>query len=82
MGIQNISQDNHWSYPILLGLWIQGDGPIEVDIPTHWRLSFSPKSNDELMNASLDLIEEKMEDAELRTAVQKQKIALHYNARV
>lgn len=31
--------------------------PVEVDVPTHRRLSFDPESNNELMNASLDLIE-------------------------
>lgn len=35
-----------------------------------------------LMNASLDLIEEKRTTAELRTAAQKQKVARHYNTRV
>ena len=44
--------------------------PVEVDVPTHRRLGFDPEDNRELMNASLDLIEEKRTAAELRMAAQ------------
>ena len=48
--------------------------PIETDFPTLRTQSFNPRNNDELLEKSLDLIEEKRESAIVQLAYYQHKL--------
>ncbi|XP_065634993.1 uncharacterized protein LOC136069854 [Quercus suber] len=56
--------------------------PLETCFPTLRTSLFSPASNDELLEASLDLIEERRESAMVRLAHYQQKLRQGYDANV
>lgn len=55
---------------------------VEAQIPTHRHKNYDLKVNKELINASLDLVDKRRDEAQLRVANYQQKIAGHYNRRV
>ena len=56
--------------------------PLETDFPTSRTSSFNPRDNDEQMTKSLDLIEEKRENAMVQLAYYQQKLKQGYDANV
>ena len=56
--------------------------PIEVDVPTHRRISYDLEQNNELLSTSLDFLDEKRNEAELRMAAYQRRVACYYNSRV
>ena len=54
--------------------------PLEANFPTLKMSSFTPSSNDKLLGKSLDLIEEKRENAVIRLAYYHQKLKQGYDA--
>ncbi|XP_065626607.1 uncharacterized protein LOC136066359 [Quercus suber] len=56
--------------------------PLEMGFPTLKTSSFSPTSNDKLLEAGLDLIEERRENAMVRLAHYQQKLRQGYDANV
>ena len=56
--------------------------PLESGFPTTRTSSFNPKDNDKQLARSLDLIEEKRENAMVQLAYYQQKLKQCYNANV
>ena len=56
--------------------------PLEIGFPTTRTSSFNPKDNDEQLIRSLDLIEEKRENAKVQLAYYQQKLKQGYDANV
>ena len=56
--------------------------PLETGFPTTRTSSFNPKGNDEQLTRSLDLIEEKRENAMVQLAYYQQKLKQGYDANV
>ena len=56
--------------------------PLEANFPTLRKNSFTPNSNDELLEKSLDLIEERREKAVIQLANYHQKLKQGYDANV
>ena len=55
---------------------------VETVIPSHRRIHYDPEENENLLNVSLDLIEERRNDAALKAAAHRQKVARQYNSKV
>ena len=56
--------------------------PLETGFPTLKTSSFSPSSNDKLLERSLDLIEERRESAMVQLAYYQHKLKKRYDAKV
>ena len=56
--------------------------PLETSFPTSRTSSFNPRDNDEQLTKSLDLIEEKRENAMVQLAYYQQKLKQDYDANV
>ena len=56
--------------------------PLETGFPTSRTSSFNPRDNDEQLTKSLDLIEEKRENAMVQLAYYQQKLKQGYDAKV
>ena len=56
--------------------------PLETGFPTLRTQSFNPSDNDELLERSLDLIEERRENAMIQLAYYKHKLKQGYDAKV
>ena len=56
--------------------------PLEISFPTTRTSSFNPKDNDEQLTRSLDLIEERRENAMVQLAYYQQKLKQGYDANV
>ena len=56
--------------------------PLETGFPTTRTSSFNPKDNDEQLTRSLDLIEEKRENAIVQLAYYQQKLMQGYDVNV
>ena len=56
--------------------------PVETVVPSHRRIHYDPEENEKLLSESLDLIEEKRNDASLNAAAHRHKISKHYNSKV
>ena len=56
--------------------------PIETGFPTLRTQSFNPSNNDELLEKSLDLIEERRESAMVQLAYYQHKLRQGYDAKV
>ena len=56
--------------------------PLKTGFPTIRTSSFNPKDNDEQLTRSLDLIEEKRENAMVQLAYYQQKLKQSYDANV
>ena len=56
--------------------------PAEVGLPSYRVENFAERENDEALLENLDFLEEKRDQALIRTAAQKQVVANYYNAKV
>ena len=56
--------------------------PLEIGFPTSRTSSFNPSDNDEQLTKSLDLIQEKKENAMVQLAYYQQKLKQCYDANV
>ena len=56
--------------------------PLETGFPMLRTSSFNPRSNDEQLTKSLDLVEEKRENAMVQLAYYQQKLKQDYDANV
>ena len=56
--------------------------PVELDPPSHRRLTYDQDSNSQLLMESLDLIDEKREQAQIRVAAYQQKVARYFKSKV
>ena len=56
--------------------------PVEIVVPSHRRIHYNPEENEELRHIPLDLIGERRNDAALKAAARKQKVAAYYNSKV
>ena len=56
--------------------------PLEIGFPTLRTSSFTPNSNDELLEKSLDLIEERRENAMVQFAYYQHKLKQEYDANI
>ena len=56
--------------------------PLETGFPTLRTSSFTPSNNDELLGKSLDLIEERRENAMIQLAYYQHKLKQEYDANV
>lgn len=57
--------------------------PVEVEVPSHRRISYSTEKNKRLKEAALDLIQETWDEIEVvAAATYRQRMAKTYNARL
>jgi len=56
--------------------------PVEMEVSSHRVTYYDPKSNAILLAESLDLLDEKREEADLRAAAYRSRVARLYNAKV
>lgn len=56
--------------------------PVELDPPSHIRLTYVQPRNEQLLLETLDTTEEQREKAQLRVTAYQQKIARYFNSRV
>ena len=70
------------SYPVFLGIRYETMLPVELDPPSHRILTYNQDSNSQLLMESLDSIDERREQAQLRVAACQQKVARYFNSKV
>jgi len=68
--------------PILMTYGAEAVIPLETSFPTLKTSSFSPNSNDNLLEMGLDLIEERRENAMVQLAYCQHKLKQGYNTKV
>ncbi|XP_060968453.1 uncharacterized protein LOC133036004 [Cannabis sativa] len=56
--------------------------PVELDPPSHRRVTYNQVSNHQMMNESLDLLENRREASQIRLAAYQQKVARYFNSKV
>ena len=56
--------------------------PVELDLPSHRRITYDQDSNSQLLMESLDSIDEKRAQAQLRVVAYQQKVARYFNSKV
>ncbi|CAL9024922.1 unnamed protein product [Prunus brigantina] len=56
--------------------------PVEIGEPSYRTETFAPKANEEVLALSLDLIEERRAQANLRNEAYKQRVSQYYDSRV
>ena len=56
--------------------------PLEIGFPTLRTTSFNPSSNNELLEKSLDFVEEKKENAKVQLAYYQHKLKQGYDANI
>ena len=54
----------------------------EVAVPSARRIAFDPVRNEEGQLLTLDILEEHREDAQIRAALYRERIARHFNSKV
>ena len=55
---------------------------MELEVPSHRVTHYDPKTNQDLLLESLDFIDEKREEADLRAASYRHRVARYYNRKV
>ena len=55
---------------------------IKLEVHSYQNKHHNLKVNEELLHESLDLIDDKREDAELRVAAHQKRVARHFNTKV
>ena len=68
--------------PFSLAFGAEAVIPVELEIPSHQTIYYDPMTNNEHLLESLDMVEEKRDEADLRALRHKQQIARYYNIRV
>ncbi|CAL8174201.1 unnamed protein product [Prunus armeniaca] len=56
--------------------------PVEIGEPSYRTKTFAPKANEEALALSLDLIEKRRAQANLRNEAYKQRVSRYYDSRV
>ncbi|CAL2227014.1 unnamed protein product [Prunus armeniaca] len=56
--------------------------PVEIGVPSYRTETFAPKANEEALALSLDLLEERRAQANLRNEAYKQRVSRYYDSRV
>ena len=56
--------------------------PVELNPPSHRRLTYDQPTNEQLLLETLDSVKERREKAQLRVAAYQQKIARYFNFKV
>ncbi|KAM6555169.1 hypothetical protein CsatB_015931 [Cannabis sativa] len=56
--------------------------PVELDPPSHRRVTYNQVSNHQMINESLDLLENRREASQIRLAAYQQKVARYFNSKV
>ena len=64
----------HWRDPLSMTYGVEAVIPLETDFPTLRTSSFTPSNNDGLLEKSLDLIEERRENAMVQLAYYQHKL--------
>ena len=72
----------HWRNAFLYDLWSLGCNSLETGFPTLRTSSFTPSNNDELLEKSLDLVEECRESVMIQLAYYQHKLKQEYDANV
>ena len=67
--------------PFSLAYGYEAMFPVELDPLSHRRITYDQGSNSQLLMESLDLIDEKREQAQLRVAAYQQKVARYFNSK-
>lgn len=65
--------------PFALAYGAEAMIPTEAQIPSHRPKNYDPQVSEELLNAFLDLVDERRDEAQLRVADYQQRIARQYN---
>ena len=68
--------------PILMTYGVEAVIPLETSFPTLKTSSFSPSTNDNLLENGLDLIEERRENAMVQLAYYQHKLKQGYDTKV
>ena len=82
MDISDYSSEVNWRNPFFDVLWAEAIIPIETGFPTLRTQTFNPTDNDRLLERSLDLLEERRENAMVQLAYYQHKFKQGYDARV
>ena len=82
LDVQNHASQIYWRDPFSMTYGAEAVIPLETGFPTSRTSSFNPKDNDEQLAKSLDLIEEKRENAMVQLAHYQQKLKQRYDANV
>lgn len=56
--------------------------PVEIEVPSHRVTYYDPRMNRNLLLESLDLIDEKHEEADLRATAHRHRVSQHYDTKV
>ena len=72
----------HRRNTILYDLWGRGCNPLEIGFPTLRSSSFTPSNNNELLEKSLDLVEEQKESVMVQLAYYQHKLKQGYDVNV
>ena len=68
--------------PFSLAFGTEAVIPIELEVPSHRVTYYDPKTNQNLLLESLDFVDEKREEADLRAAFHRLRVARYYNKKV
>jgi hypothetical protein len=68
--------------PFALAYGTEAVIPVELEVPSHRVTYYDPASNQDLLLESLDFIDEKREEADLRAASYRHRVAKYYNGKV
>ena len=82
LDVQNHTSQVYWRDPFLMTYGAEAVIPSETGFPTSRTSSFNLSDNDEQLTKSLDLIEEKRENAMIQLAYYQQKLKQGYDANV
>ena len=70
----------HTPYSLSFGL--EAVIPVELEVPSHRVAYYDPLTNKALLLESLDMIEEKRDDADLRASRHRHQVARYYDQKV
>ena len=76
------SSQIHWETPFSMTYGAKAVIPLEIGFSTLRASSFTPSNNDRLLEKSLDLIEERRENAMVQLAYYQHKLKQEYDANV
>ena len=82
MDISNHTSEVNRETPFLMTYGVEVVIPLEIGFPTLRTSSFNPSSNNELLEKSLDFIEERRESAMIQLAYYQHKLKQGYYANV
>ena len=68
--------------PFTLAYGTEAVIPMELEVPSHRVTYYDPKTNQNLLLESLDFVDEKREEANLRATAYRHRVARYYNEKV